>query len=132
MEIRPIRLSETCQNICGQVKCPYGYPADKSSFYCNLKLGLLKTLQEETAGTSHADIDHDDVSLAGVLSCWRAARCSTLQHAVGRAVCYYPSVRAPLLGDNTRFSNPWASRGGSCLLQTAHSCASSNRLLGSM
>ena len=54
----------------------HGYPADKSIFYCSLKLGLLK-LQEETAGTSHADIDQDDVSLAGVL-----------QGAVGRAVCY--------------------------------------------
>ena len=123
-EIVPIRLSETCQNISEQDKCPYiglyrdvwiaaiqnesrdpfggnvyyvtmqitfltrkfrngernlhcdavqittkwvssltldcngvfaikayGYPADKSIFYCNLKLGLLK-LQEETAGTS--------------------------------------------------------------------------------
>ena len=54
----------------------HGYPADKSIFYYNFKLGLLK-LQEETAGTSHADIDQDDVSLAGVL-----------QGAVGRAVCY--------------------------------------------
>ena len=54
----------------------HGYPADKSIFYCNFKLGLLK-LQEETAGTSHADIDQDDVSLAGVL-----------QGAVGRTVCY--------------------------------------------
>ncbi len=83
----------------------HGYPADKSIFYCNLKLGLLK-LQEETAGTSHADIDQDNVSLAGVL-----------QGAVGRAVLtllFHPSVRAPLLGDNTRFSNPSASRGGSC------------------
>ena len=54
----------------------HGYPADKSIFYCSLKPGLLK-LQEETAGTSRADIDQDDVSLAGVL-----------QGAVGRAVCY--------------------------------------------
>ena len=101
----------------------HGYLADKSIFYCNLKLALLK-LQEETAGTSHADIDQDDVTLAGVL-----------QGAVDRAVCYcFTSVRAPLLGDITRFSNPSASRGrgGSCLLQTAHSCTSSNRLLGSM
>ena len=42
----------------------HGYPADKSIFYCNLKLGLVK-LQEETVGSSHADIDQDDVSLAG-------------------------------------------------------------------
>ena len=54
----------------------HGYPADKSIFYCNLKLGLLK-LQEETAGTSHADIDQDDVSLPGVL-----------QASFGRAVCW--------------------------------------------
>ena len=56
----------------------HGYPADKdkSICYCNLKLGLLKTLQE-TVGSSHADIDQDDISLAGVL-----------QGAVGRAVCY--------------------------------------------
>ena len=54
----------------------HGYPADKSIFYCNLKLGLLK-LQEETAGTSYADIDQDDVSLAGS---------GVLQGSVGRAV----------------------------------------------
>ena len=47
----------------------HGYPADKS----NLKLGL----QEETDGSSHADIDQYDVFLAGML-----------QGAVGRAVCY--------------------------------------------
>ena len=85
----------------------HGYPADKSIFYCNLKLGLLK-LQEETAGTSHADIDQDDVSLAGS---------GVLQGSVGRAVLtvlFHTRVRAPLLGDNTRFSNPSASRGGSC------------------
>ena len=44
----------------------HGYPADMSIF---VQLGLLK-LQEDT---SHADIDQDDVSLAGVL-----------QDAVGR------------------------------------------------
>ena len=54
----------------------HGYPADKSIFYCNLKLGLLE-LQEETVDSSHADIDQDDVFLAGML-----------QGAVGRAVCY--------------------------------------------
>ena len=43
----------------------HGYPADMSIF---VQLGLLK-LQEDT---SHADIDQDDVSLAGVLP----ARCS--------------------------------------------------------
>ena len=39
-----------------------GYPADMSIF-CNLQLGLLK-LQEDTP---QADIDQDNVSLAGVL-----------------------------------------------------------------
>ena len=58
----------------------HGCPADTSIFYCNLKkLGLLSKLQEETVGSSHADIDQDDVSLAGVL-----------QGAVGRAICYTP------------------------------------------
>ncbi len=89
----------------------HGYPADKSIFCCNLKLGLLN-LQEETVGSSHADIDQDDVSLAGVL-----------QGAVGRAVCYcftpvfarrcwaiirgFPIRQHPV-------GVPWASRGGSC------------------
>ena len=54
----------------------HGYPADKSIFYCNLKLVSLK-LQEETVGLSPADIDQDDVSLPGML-----------QGAVGRTVCY--------------------------------------------
>ena len=60
----------------GQISV-HGYPADKSIF-CNLKLGLLK-LQEETAaaGMSHADIDQDDVSLAGS---------GLLQGSVDRAV----------------------------------------------
>ena len=39
----------------------HGYPADMSIF-CNLQLGLLK-LQEDTP---QADIDQEDVSLAGV------------------------------------------------------------------
>ena len=43
----------------------HGYLADASILYCNLKLGLLK-LQEETAGTFNADIDQDDVFLAGL------------------------------------------------------------------
>ena len=50
----------------------HGYPADMSIF---LQLGLLK-LQEDTP---QADIDQDNVSLAGVL-----------QDAVGRAVWYPP------------------------------------------
>ena len=63
----------------------HGYPVDMSIF-CNLQLGLLE-LQEETP---QADINQDNVSLAGVL-----------QGAVGRAV----DVFALLLDDNTRFSH---------------------------
>ena len=48
----------------------HGYPADMSIF-CNLQLGLLKSHED----TPQADIDQDNVSVAGVL-----------QGAVGRAV----------------------------------------------
>ena len=65
----------------------HGYPVDMS-FCCNLQLGLLE-LQEETP---QADINQDNVSLAGVL-----------QGAVGRAVD--TPVFALLLDDNTRFSH---------------------------
>ena len=58
------------------------------SIFCNLQLGLLE-LQEETP---QADINQDNVSLAGVL-----------QGAVGRAVD--TPVFALLLDDNTRFSH---------------------------
>ena len=51
----------------------HGYPVDMSIF-CNLQLGLLE-LQEETP---QADINQDNVSLAGVL-----------QGAVGRAVAVF-------------------------------------------
>ena len=61
----------------------HGYPADMSIF-CNLKLGLLE-LQEDTP---QADIDQDNVSLAGVLS-----------GAVGRS--RYPRVRAKLRESQT-------------------------------
>ena len=91
----------------------HGYPADKSIFYCNLKLGLL-ILQEETAGMSRADIDQDDAFLAGVL-----------QGAVGRAVCYCFSVCALLFGDNTRFSERRVA-----VSVGRGSCSSANRLLG--
>ena len=70
----------------------HGYPADMSIF-CNLQLGLLE-LQEDMP---QADIDQDNVSLAGAL-----------QGAVGRAVdTRYPRDRARtlLLDDNTRFSH---------------------------
>ena len=55
----------------------------------------LTEVTRRDSWSSHADIDQDDVSLAGVL-----------EASVGRAVCYCFSVRAPLLGDNTRLSNP--------------------------
>ena len=92
----------------------HGYPADKSIliFICNLKLGLLK-LQEETAGTSHADIDQDDVSLPGVLL-----------GALGRAVCYcfIPAfVRRcwAIIRGVSKDQSPSASRGPSfCVVQT--------------
>ena len=67
----------------------HGYPVDMSIF-CNLQLGLLE-LQEDTP---QADIDQDNVSLAGML-----------QGAVGRVVDT-PRVRArALLDDNMRFSH---------------------------
>ena len=69
----------------------HGYPADMSSF-CNLQLGLPK-LQEDMP---QADIDQDNVSLAGVM-----------QGAVGRSLiprARPPCSRLPLLGDNMRFS----------------------------
>ena len=70
----------------------HGYPVDMSIF-CNLQLVLLK-LQEDT-DTPQADIDQDNVSLAGVL-----------QGAVGCTVVTPVSRRATLLlGDNTRFSH---------------------------
>ena len=74
----PIRLSETCQTLYGQVKCPYLVIQRTSQFfYCNLKLGLLKSRRDSwQCGTSHAETDEDGVPLAGVL-----------QDAVGRAVC---------------------------------------------
>ena len=68
----------------------HGYPTDMSIF-CNLQLGLLE-LQEDTP---QADIDQDNVSLAGVL-----------QGAVVRTVDTPVFARATLLlGDNTRFSH---------------------------
>ena len=88
-EIVPIRVSETCQNLSGHVKCPCMVIRWTCPFFatCNY-LGLLE-LQEETP---QADINQDNVSLAGVL-----------QGAVGRAVD--TPVFALLLDDNTRFSH---------------------------
>ena len=70
------------------------------SIFCNLQLGLLE-LQEDTP---QADIDQDNVSLAGVL-----------QGAVGRSrYTLATRVRALLLDDNTRFSHDrrWDTRTG--------------------
>ena len=74
----------------------HGYPTDMSIF-CNLQLGLLK-LQEDTP---QADIDQDNVSLAGVL-----------QGAVGHTVRYPPCSRVLLLGDNMRFSETSGKQSG--------------------
>ena len=77
----------------------HGYPADMSIF-CNLQLGLLK-LQEDTP---QADIDQDNVSLAGVM-----------QGAVGRSLiprARHPCSRVPLLGDNMRFSETSGTQSG--------------------
>ena len=114
----PIRLSETCQHISGQVKCPYKVIRRTSPFLLQLETRLTEiNLQEETVGTSHADIDRqDDVSLAGMLQGALVA---------GRAVCYcFTPVFTPFLGDNTWFSNLSASHGRSF-------CVSSNRFPGS-
>ena len=57
-------------------------------FDCNLKLGLLKLRRDSwQCGTSHADTDEDDVSLAGVLQ---------MQLVTPYVAC------SPFLGDNTR------------------------------
>ena len=79
-EIVPIRLSETCHNFSGQVKCPYLVIRRTSPFFdCNLKLGLLKSRRDSwQCGTSQADTDEADVSLAGVM-----------QDAVGWAVAVF-------------------------------------------
>ena len=84
----PIRVSETCQNLSGHVKCPCMVIRWTCPLCCNLQLGLLE-LQEQMP---QADINQDNVSLAGVL-----------QGAVGRAVD--TPVFALLLDDNTRFSH---------------------------
>ena len=77
-----------------------GYPADKSIFYCNLKLGLLNL--QVPRDSWHVPCRHRS---RRCLSCWRAARCSWSRSLL----LFHPSVNAPLLGDNTRFSVsvPW-------------------------
>ena len=93
-EIVPIRMSETCQNVSGHVKCPCMVIRPKCPYFCNLQLGLLK-LQD----TPQADIDQDNVSLAGVL---QGAVATELVAQSDTPVC--ECSRATLLGDNTRFS----------------------------
>ena len=117
-EIGPIRLSETCQNVSGQVKC---LVIRRSSIFfdSNLKLGLLMSRRDHwQCGTSHADTDENDVSLAGVL-----------QDAVGRVVC---CVFAPFLGDNTRFFSVGTLCVKSASVTGRSFCRSSNRLLDSV
>ena len=60
-----------------QLKCPFMVCRRTSSFLqLEITLNIFKlNLRDEIAGTSHADTDQDDVSLAGVL-----------QDAVGRTV----------------------------------------------
>ena len=78
-EIVPIRVSETCQNLSGHVKCPCMVIRWTCPFFATCK--VLLELQE----TPQADIDQHNVSLAGVLQV--AARCSWSRSR-------YPSVRA--------------------------------------
>ena len=80
----------------------HGYPADKSIFYCNFKLGFNTEVTRRDGW--HVPCRHRS---RRCLSCWCAARCSWSRSLL----LFHPSVRAPLLGDNTRFSNPSASRG---------------------
>ena len=57
----PIRVSETCQNISGHVKRPWMVIRRTCPFFATCK-ALLK-LQDDMP---QADIDQDDVSLAGM------------------------------------------------------------------
>ena len=62
-----IRVSETCQNISGHVKCPCMVIRRTCPFFATCKVLRLLELQEDTP---QADIDQDiedNVSLAGVL-----------------------------------------------------------------
>ena len=45
----------------------HGYPADMSIFLLQLEIRLKSQKDSWQSGTSHADTDEDDVSLAGVL-----------------------------------------------------------------
>ena len=115
-EIRLIRLSETCQNISRQVKCPYMVIRGQVHFL----LQLENRLTEVTRDSWLVPCRHRS---RRCLSCWRAARCSWSRSLL----LFHPSVRAPLLGDNTRFSNSSASCAGrnsqsDCLTSESPSC----------
>ena len=114
-EIVPIRLSETCQNISGQVKCPYMVIRRTSPLLLQLETSLTEITRRDSWRVSCRHRSRR------CLSWWRAARCSWSRGLL----LFRPSVRASLLGDNTRLSNPSASH-RRCF------CASSNRFLGSM
>ena len=87
-EIVPIRVSETCQNLSGHVKCP-----------CMVIRWTCPFFQLATRLTGvtrrHAPSRHRSRQC---ISCWRAARCSWSRSR-------YPPVFALLLDDNTRFSH---------------------------
>ena len=75
-------------------------------FYCNLKLGLLGIIKSRRdswqSGTSHADTDEDDVSLAGVLQMQLVAQYVACSPFLGNNTCFFLSGR--------RVSNLLASR----------------------
>ena len=71
-EIRPIRLSETCHNFSGQVKCPYMVIRRTSLFFVyNLKLELLKSRRDSCQCGRHR--------WRRCVSCACVARCSWLR-----------------------------------------------------
>ena len=110
-KVVPIRLSETCQNISGQVKCPFMVIPWTSPFLLQLETRLTEITRRDSW---HVPGSHRS---RRCLSCWHAARCSWSRSLL----LFHPSVRAPFLGDNTRSASL-----GRCF------CASSDRLLGSM
>ena len=78
-EIVPIRLSETCQNISGHVKCPYTVIRRTSPFLLQLETRLTKVTRESW------DVPCRHRSRR-CLSCWRAAMCSW-PHSLVLFVC---------------------------------------------
>ena len=93
----------------------HGYPADKSIFLLQLETRLTEVTRRDSW---HVPCRHRS---RRCLSCWGAARCSWSRSLL----LFHPSVRAPLLGDNTQFSDSSVSRGRSF-------CTISNRILRSM